>query len=258
MVCEKGALEQNLAFTARSIAEATGWDVDILAFPETSLSGYANPQLYPYAVIGLDSPTVHQLLAMTRGKSITVLVGILEKNPHSKPFITQLVARNGSLIGVQRKMTAGAEQSGQLEDWHTIGSTVNIFKHGTMPFGIAICADMDNPHVFAACARQKAQIVFELAAPGLYGEQATRNWAAGFTWWKSEVEKTMAPYAQQYDYWIACATQAGRTVDEDFPGGAFVFAPGGECVFAAPDGSPGTIYLEVDVQGGRVVQLKCN
>jgi predicted amidohydrolase len=254
MVCEKGALQQNLDVTAHYIAEAAQMDVDILAFPEASLSGYANPHLYPEAVLSLDGPAVSQFLRITHGQSMTVLVGILEANPAGSPFITQIVARDESIVGLQRKMTVGEEQQGLLEDWYTVGETVNVFAHSGVNFGIAICADLDNEDVFAACARQGAQIVFELAAPGLYGGQATRDWTAGYEWWKGEVQQAMTQYTQKYHYWTAVATQAGRTVDEDFPGGAYVFSPEGERVYATPDGIPGAVFLEVDLDTRRVVQ----
>ena len=255
MVCEKGALQQNLEVTSQYITEATRLGVDILAFPETSLSGYANPQLYPEAVIELDNPEILQFLAMTRGKSMTVLAGLLEKNPDGKPYITQIVACDGSLVGLQRKITLGDEQQTQLEDWYTVGETVNVFTHKMVTFGIVICADLGNPFVFSECSRQNAQIVFEVAAPGLYGDQSMRDWTSGFQWWEGEVLKEMPQYTQEHQYWTATATQAGRTVDEDFPGGAYVFSPDGRRVFATPGGKSGGIYLEVDLHTGSVVEL---
>ena len=37
-------------------------------------------------------------------------------------------------------------------------------------------------------------------------------------------------YARDDGVHIAVATQAGRTVDEDFPGGGYLFAPDGACI----------------------------
>ena len=255
MVCEKGALQQNLKATANFMTEAAGLGVDILVFPETSLSGYSNPQLYPNVVIGLDSLEVAEFLDMTRGKSMTVLAGLLEENPHGKPYITHIVARDGCLVGWQRKMTIGQEQNGQLENWYTVSSTVNVFKHGDITFGIAICADLGNPFVFSECARQGAQIVFEVAAPGLFGDQVSRDWSSGFRWWEGEILKAMTQYTQEHRYWTAVATQAGRTVDEDFPGGAYVFSPDGCRAFATPNGQSGAVYLEIDLSSGSVTEI---
>jgi len=88
--------------------------------------------------------------------------------------------------------------------------------------------------------------VFELAAPGLFGDQATRNWQSGYAWWEGECREKLGRYARTYGLWIAVATQAGRTIDEDFPGGGYLFAPGGERVFATKDGAPGAVYLEIN------------
>ncbi len=119
----------------------------------------------------------------------------------------------------------------------------------------SICADIGNVEVFTACAHQGAQIIFELAAPGLYGEQATRNWQSGYAWWEGECQKLLGGYARQFGCWIAAATQAGRTVDEDFPGGGYLFAPDGKRVFATKDWSVGEVYLEVDLDGGGVREI---
>jgi hypothetical protein len=98
-------------------------------------------------------------------------------------------------------------------------------------------------------------MIFELAAPGLYGDQETRDWQAGFAWREGECEKYLGSYGRDYGAWILVATQAVRTVDEDFPGRAFVFAPGGKWVFATPDGSAVAVFLEIDLNSGAVREL---
>lgn len=249
MLCEKAAIEENLASTASYLDEAAERQIDIVGFPEMSISGYADPERYPQAVLRLNGPEVSRFLEITtRAPNTTVLAGLIEANldgagqPVGKPFITQIVARNGELLGSYRKVTIKDEET----QWFSPGERVPVFKQGWLTFGIAICADISNEKVFAECARQKANIVFELAAPGLYGEQETRNWQSGFEWWRGECHKYLSQYAAQYKIWIPVATQAGRTVDEDFPGGGYVFAPGGECLFETPDGTPGAVYLDLD------------
>jgi predicted amidohydrolase len=89
----------------------------------------------------------------------------------------------------------------------------------------------------------------------LYGEQGTRDWQSGYNWWKGECQKYLSKYAKKYKYWIAVATQAGRTRDEDFPGGGYVFAPDGSCLYATPDGSAGAVYLELDLDNKTVTEI---
>ena len=251
MFCEKAAIAENLERTAGYIAEAAARDVDVIGFPEMSITGYVDPTRQPEAIIRLDGPEVAQVMEMTRGLSLTVLAGLIEENPGGKPFITQVAIHDGELLGFYRKRRIEDEEV----EWFSPGDVVPVFDHGDLTFGVAICADLGSHEVFEACARQGVQIVFELAAPGLYGEQATRDWRSGFEWWEGECEKYLGQYTQEYGIWVAVATQAGRTVDEDFPGGGYVFAPDGRRLFATPDWSAGAVYLEIDLEAGSVVEL---
>ena len=102
---------------------------------------------YRKAVIRLDGPEVSRLLEMTRGKPVTVLAGLIEENPTGKPFITQIVVRDGQLLGFYRKITIEEEET----DWFSPGETVPVFTHDGLTFGIAICADLGNEKVYAEC-----------------------------------------------------------------------------------------------------------
>jgi predicted amidohydrolase len=252
MRCEKAAIQENLEIISNCLAEAVDRNVDILAFPEMSITGYTDTIRYPQAILRLDGPEVGQFLERTKGTPLSVLAGIIEENPAEKPFITQIVGRSGELLGFYRKINI----KGDEEPWFSPGKETPIFKHHRLRFGMAICADIGNEAVFAACARQRARIVFECAAPGLYGEQARRDWQSGFNWWKGECQKYLGYYAAKYKYWIAVATQAGRTIDEDFPGGGYVFAPDGRCLYATPDGSPGAVYLELDLDNYSLSEIR--
>ena len=251
MNCEKGAIARNLESMAFYLHEAATRRVDILGFPEMSITGYADPTRYPEAVIRLDGDEIAQLLEMTQGLAMTVLAGLIEERVLEKPFITQIAVRDGQLLGYYRKVTVKGEE----EAWFSAGDQVPVFQYGQHGFGMAICADIENERVFARCGQQGAEIVFELAAPGLYGEQAKRDWKSGFEWWEAECEKHLSRHASKYGYWIGVATQAGRTVDEDFPGGGYLFAPNGRRLYATADWTPGAVYLDVDLGTHQIVEL---
>jgi predicted amidohydrolase len=252
--CEKAAIRQNLDSLSRHLAAALVDKIDIAAFPEMSITGYADPTRYPDAVIRLDGPEMADFLRRTRAFPGTVLAGFIEENPGKKPFITQVAARQGELTGVYRKVTVKDEET----LWFSPGESVPVFQHAGLTFGISICADIGNPLVFAECRRQGAQVVFELAAPGLYGEQASRNWQSGYAWWEGECRTLLGAYARQHGIWMAAATQAGRTIDEDFPGGGYLFAPDGQRLFATKDWSPCAVHLEIDLAQGKAHVLREN
>jgi predicted amidohydrolase len=216
--------------------------IDVVCFPEMSLTGYIDPARMPDAVLTLEGPNIAALLDVTRRHTPFVIAGLVERNPDDKPFITQIVARGGELLGVYRKRTIVDEEA----EWFAPGGEPSpVIRDAPLPFAVAVCADIDDPELFAESARRGARVVFEAAAPGLYGEQATRDWAAGFDWWCAECHDKLGCYARRNGIWIAVSTQAGRTADEDFPGGGYLFAPDGRCVAATSDWSEGALEVEL-------------
>ena len=168
---------------------------------------------------------------MTVSSGLTAIAGFVERNPTGKPFITQVVASGGAVVGFHRKQTVVDEEA----EWFAPGDGGPLFNHGNVPFALAICADIDEPAVFNRGVQAGARVIFEVAAPGLYGEQATRHWAESYAWWRDKCHDQLGRYARDLGIYIAVATQAGRTVDEDFPGGGFVFDPTGCCLAETPD-----------------------
>lgn len=145
--------------------------------------------------------------------------------PCCAPFITHVAIRRGELLGAYRKVTIKDGEDAWYES------------------------------VFATCRLKGAQIVFELAAPGLYGDQATRDWESGYLWWEEKCRDQLGAYARTHNLWIAVATQAGRTLDEDFPGGGYLCAPDGTRVYATEHWSPGVVYLDLNFAQGQAAQL---
>jgi predicted amidohydrolase len=218
----------------------------MICFPEMSITGYIDPTSRPEAVLTLESNAVREFCAMTEDTELTAMAGIVERNPDGKPFITQIVARDGRLQGYYRKVNVAEDEV----RWFAPGDATPIFKRDGMPFGIAICADVGHGDLFAAYARQGARIVFVAAAPGLHGSQETRDWNSGFDWWRGECERNLSNFSRAGGIYITVATQAGRTADEDFPGGGYVFGPAGESIAATSDWSEGVLYARVSLLSG--------
>jgi predicted amidohydrolase len=239
--CEKVDLAGNLTAHAAQIVAAVERDIGIICFPEMSLTGYVNPARMPHGVVSLDSGLVADFVALTRGRALTAVAGIIEPRVGQKPYITQLVARGGRLLGVYRKLTIVDEEAA----WFSPGADVPLFEHGNVRFGLAVCADIDNPDVFARSAEQGARLVLHPSAPGLYGAQVTRDWQSGFAWWRDSCRTKLGAYAREFRVYIATATQAGRTVDEDFPGGGFLFGPDGTCLAETLDWSEGVLDVHI-------------
>lgn len=265
MRCEKGAIDANLAAMEAYLRAAGERGAGIVCFPEASITGYITATTDPDALVTVDGPEVARFVAMTRETHLTALAGILERNPGGKPFITQIIAQDGERPALYRKVTIPDDEL----DLFTPGTAMPaVWRHVTrqtpltflpahsplssqgwgLACGTAICADISNPAVFAQNASQGARLIFEAAAPGLHGEQATRNWQSGYEWWHSECYTKLGGYARELGVTIAVATQAGRTRDEDFPGGGYVFGPDGACLAESGDWSEGVLYATIEIE----------
>jgi len=71
MRCPKGRIAQNLAEISRRIRHAVTRDVNIICFPEMSITGYIDPARSPESVLTLGSDAVRQFCAITAGTGDT-------------------------------------------------------------------------------------------------------------------------------------------------------------------------------------------
>jgi predicted amidohydrolase len=248
MRCEKGDWEGNLRRVDELMAHARSQECDIVIFPEMGLSGYAVPAKFPDAVQPLDSPRVQRFVDLTARHGIAASGGFIEANPAGKPFVTQVLAQDGRILGVYRKNHIVDEEA----DMFSPGSDTPVFnlrlRDTELPCALAICADSDRPDLFVDFARKGAAIVFHSSAPGLYNRRTgDASWWDGFNWYKSYVADRLPAYARDNHLHIAVATQTGATVDEDFPGGSFIFAPDGACLAGTEDYGETLLIYELEL-----------
>jgi len=231
MRCEKGDWDGNLTRAEAYIASAREAGCDVVVLPEMGLSGYCDPARFPESVQPLDSPWVRRFVEMTAAHGIAASGGYIEANPGGKPFITQVLAQDGRVVGVYRKVQVVDEEA----EWFASGTEMPVFDlhvgDRLVRCALAVCADADRPDLFEEFARQGARLVLHSSAPGLYTRRTdAASWREGFLWYKGCLAERLPAYARDYGLFIAVATQTGATSDEDFPGGSFVFGPVRSCL----------------------------
>jgi len=238
--CEKGDLGANLATHREQIARAHAERVDLVVFPEMSLTGSVDPTRRPDRLVTLEDGAVARLVEATAAAGTAAVFGIAERAGDAA-FITQCVARGGALAGVYRKRVLGDDEVG-----FAVGGTPFVFEHEGVGVGIMICAESTVDAPLDDTVDAGAKLVCFCAAPGLYGRRVTdAARAAGHRWWESAGLADACRHARRRGVWIALATQAGATVDEDFPGLAALVNPRGEVVARTPDWNPATLVVEV-------------
>jgi predicted amidohydrolase len=242
MTCEKGDITRNVRRTIEFSAQAADAGADIVCFPEASMTGYIDPPGgHPEAVVFWDDARLTPLYQWSRPNQITIVAGIVERNPDGLPYLSQGIIRQGKLEGVYHKSYIAPDEVSLF----SAGNELCLFSHRDDKIGLSVCADIESEDLFRRYSEAGARIVLHSSAPGLYGDQATRNWQSGYDWWRGDCQSKLGKYAHTYGLTIAAATQSGRTVDEDFPGGGYLFDPSGALVAETDDWSEGILIADI-------------
>lgn len=192
------------------------------------------------------NPAVAALTAATRERGVAAVFGLSEQSGDAF-FITQAVACDGRLIGTQRKRHLGDD-----EQPYSTGADRVVFDLGAHRFGIIICAEAGVDWTWDATAEGGAEVVLFCSAPGLYDRQTDEaSWRAGFEWWEGCGLGDAVRHAKRLHVHVAMATQAGATIDENFPGIAALVGPDGTIIDRLPDWRPGTIIVDLNTADER-------
>ena len=240
ITCAKGDAEGNLARHVEVLDEARRAGCELAVFPEMSLTGSVEPDRHPERAVPLDHAAVQRLAEATGEAEVAALYGLAEA-ADDRFFITQAYAAGGQLVGVQRKRHLGEDEEG-----YAVGTDTAVFGHGPARLGVVICAEAGVDHTWDASAAAGASVLLMCSAPGLYGRRTDEaSWRSGFTWWEDCGLGDARRHAARLGRWVAMATQAGSTADEDFPGIAALVDPAGEVVARLPDWRPGTLVVDI-------------
>ena len=241
MRCEKAAISENVERMIGFLSQAEERSADIVCFPEMNITGYTAPRKFPESVIDWDDARLDPLYEWSEGSSASIISGIVERNAAGLPFVSQAVIRGGKLVGNYRKLNIAGDEAAMLSP----GSEILVCERDGRKFGVLTCADQDREDLFALCARDGADLVLLPSAPGLFGAQSRRNWRSGYEWWRQTCMNGIGSYARRLGLWTASTSQAGRTIDEDFPGGGYVFDARGNLMAETEDWSEGMVVAEV-------------
>src|SRR4051812_10705629 len=126
---EKGAVAENLGTHRAAMEAARKAGCTLALFPEMSLTGSVDPATHPERLCALDGPAVEAMVEASAALGVAALFGIAETGP----YITQLLAVDGQVAGVQRKRVLG-----EGEEAYRAAHTDEAFTLDGVQFGVAI------------------------------------------------------------------------------------------------------------------------
>ena len=231
-------LEKHLALARQASRDG----LDLLVFPELSLTGYILQDLVPTVSCRPDSddPVFRALLEASR--KIDMMVGFVEEDSRHRFYIASAYLSLGQVVHVHHKVylpTYGLFDEGRF---FAPGNSVRAFDTRFGRFGMLICEDFWHASPPYLLWLDGADVLlFASASPGrgLSGEPKLESSA-----W---VEHTNRAYAGLFTTFVAHANRAGFEDGLNYWGGSTVFDPDGNLVVQGPYFEEALITTEIDL-----------
>ncbi|MBT9513413.1 MAG: carbon-nitrogen hydrolase family protein [Acidovorax sp.] len=236
-----GNLERNvqthLAFVRAAVLE----HVQVLVFPELSLTGY-EPALMANNLLPADHPALAALGQAAQSHGITLVVGAPAAPvvQGTLPAIgAWVLGADGSMALYRKRHLHTSEE--QFASAGTDDAQVHLLAGE--PTGLAVCADITHP-AHAQAARSAGAALY--AAGVLISEKAYQAESA-----------LLQGYARDHDMAVLLANYSGPSGGYASAGRSAFWAPGGHCVVAALADAPCLVWAERGDSGwaGGVVGL---
>lgn len=217
--------------------------VDVLVFPEMSLTGHAAGPDTLRLALRRDASMITEL-ARASGAMCTVF-GLIEEGPAAQFYNAAVTVRDGATVAVHRKINLATY--GRLEDGKHFAAGTSIATFEVTPdwcAGVMICADLWNPALVHLAALQGMTL---LLAPI---SSAIESVGGGFDnpggW-----DVNLRFHALTYGLPIAMANRVGPEGELAFWGGSRILDPFGRTLAAAEGGREALVQAVVDFESVR-------
>ena len=237
-----GNIPANLEKHLNLVKQASQDGMDVLVFPELSLTGYVLQDLVPAVSCRPrnDDPHFHHLLEASR--NIDLVVGFVDEDARHRFFIASAYLSQGEVVHVHHKVylpTYGLFDEGRF---FAPGDCVRAFDTRFGRLGMLICEDFwhaSPPYILWQDGAD--MLLFSSASPGrgLNGEPKLES----STW----VEQINRAYASLFTIFIAHANRSGFEDGLNFWGGSTVFDPNGKLTAQAPYFEEALTRTEIDL-----------
>jgi predicted amidohydrolase len=244
-----GDVQSNLRLHLEMIQEARKQAVQLLCFPELSLTGYVLKDLVPEVAMPASesSPVIAELL--TASRDLDLLVGFVEEDRRHRYYIAAAYLAQERILHVHRKVylpTYGMFEEGR---YLACGDHMRAFDTSFARVGVLICEDFWHMSSAYALWLDGADILLLISASpgrGLSPEAALGS--------SRSVQLMNQMYATFLTDFVLHCNRVGFEDGFNFWGGSTVFGPDGNLVAEAPYFEPLLLTAELDLAALRRVR----
>jgi N-carbamoylputrescine amidase len=239
--CKLGDVEANLARHLTWIAEARRQSVDLLVFPELSLTGYRLLHLTPRVALRVAGSPVLAELAAAAGP-MAVVAGLVEEDERGVLHNSAVLLKDGAPARVHRKIYLPTYGIFQEERFFGRGRRLGLTRLGGSQAGILICEDLWHSSLAGRLAVGGAKLlIIPSAGPGRIGPgdlpESQDSW-----------ELVTRSTALLNTCWVVYCNRVGWEEGSFYTGGSHIVRPGGELSVRAPLLEEHLLVSEIDLR----------
>jgi NAD+ synthase (glutamine-hydrolysing) len=239
-------ISANLQMHLDTIRQAADAGVELVIFPELSLTGYYLRDLVPEVGMTLNDAPLQQIMALSAELGVDVIVGFVEETTRKNYYIAAAYIECGEVRHVHHKVYLPTY--GQFDDgrFFKAGEHIRAFDTRFGRVGMLICEDFWHISASYLLWMDGAELMyFHSASPGRGLDQHDSLGT------QRNVNSYMQVYSRLYTTYVAHCNRVGFEAGEVFWGGSSVFDPSGEQVKAAPAFDEALVLENIDLRALR-------
>jgi predicted amidohydrolase len=236
-----GDLDENLERHLAGVAAAREAGVELLVFPELSLTGYRLLHLTPrVALRPHGAPQLARLAAAAAG--MTLVAGMVEEDELGSLHNSAVVLQDGAIAHIHRKVYLPTYGIFQEERFFGRGRRLGLVPLAGSYLGVLICEDLWHPELARRLAAGGAKLlVVPSASPGRIGPGPVPE--------SSDTWEVLTRAAALYNTcWVVYCNRVGWEEGSFYSGGSHVVRPGGEVMARAPYVDEHLLVADLDLR----------
>lgn len=218
-----GDLHANLDTHLDYVERAVSQDVDLLVFPELSMTGYQVQDLVPeVALPAKDSHPIFKSL-LSASERVDIMVGFVHRDNRNRFFIADAYLSGGKLVHLHHKLYLPTYAMFDEQRFLARGNKVRAFDTRFGRMGMLVCEDFWHVSPAYLLWMDGADVILlNSASPGRGLDDSNR---LGSSRW---VELVNQAYGSMFTSYIVHCNRVGYEDGKVFWGGSSVVDPNGE------------------------------
>jgi predicted amidohydrolase len=240
-----GDVAANLDLHEASLREAKGRGIDLLVFPELSLTGYFLKDMVSTVALAPDAPALRRLRALSRD-TVPFVVGLVEETPEFRFYNAAMLVDGGEIRHVHRKVYPPTYGLFDELRYLARGTRIAAFDSRFGRLAILLCEDMWHASTAYIAAMDGALLVLVPSASPIQGI-ARGEIPENAAYW----QRLNVVTAESYGMFIVHANRVGFEDGIGFWGGSEIVAPSGELLARGRYYEPDMPAAEISLGAAR-------